>query len=123
MTYTLENSTNNLIKQLLIIENLYSEINIKKAVIICNNSSSEISKLVNILEEYDHSVSTIHSINKFIYNMDNKLLTISIDDFEINKEIFFCDSDIDTIFLINCKLNNEIYNLFSGKIIIFDLTL
>ena len=123
MSYTIENSSNNLVKQLLIIENLYSEINIKKALIICQNSYLEINNLVSILENYDHSVSTIKSINNFINNIDSKLLTISINDFEIYKEILFSDIDIDTIFAINCKLTNEIYNLFSGKIIVFDLTL
>ncbi len=123
MNSIIDNNNTNLVKQLLMIENLYSQINIRKALIICDNSSSEIDTLVKFLDEYDHSVSTIVSINKFINNDDNKLLTISVKDFEINKEIFLRDIYINTIFLINYKLNNTICNLFSEKIIVFDLTL
>lgn len=123
MLSSIEINRNKLVKQSFIIESLYGEINIKKALVICNKSDIEINKLANILDSYDHSVSTIDSINKFLNNEDSKLLIISSENFELYRDLFLSDSAIDTIFLINYKLNNNICDLFYEKIIVFDLTL
>jgi hypothetical protein len=108
-----------LIKQILIIETIYSHINIKKAVIINNNIDNE---FINLLKYFDHNVCTEKYINDFI-NYKKRLLIISYEFLENNLKYLLEDKYLDTIFCINnSHITETLLNKFKiNKIVIYNI--
>ena len=108
-----------LAKHITMIDIIYHERNISKALIICDKVNSN---FIEKLSEYNHNVSTLPTIDKFI-NSDRRLLVLSYAEFAEYKLDLFNDSLIDTIFLINIIISNENISNFKNRIVIYDLTL
>jgi hypothetical protein len=116
----LKNSTMDLkiIKQSYLIEKIYQEINIKKALIICNYITED---FINLLILNDHNICTVENFTKFL-NFEKRLLILTIENFKKYSIDIINDKYIDTLFLINYNITNKIIDTFKNKIIIYDLT-
>jgi hypothetical protein len=113
-----DSSITTIIKQSYLIEKIYQEINIKKALIICKDIKDE---LINLLILNDHNICTIENFKRF-QNFEKRLLILTIDNFKKYLIDIINDKYIDTLFLINYNINNKIINTFRNKIIIYNLT-
>ena len=103
-------------KQILMIDYIYQHINIKKALIICDSITELFLKKLNY---YNHNVSTIDNINKFINNT-RRLLVIDQTNFLKNTKMLSDDQYIDTIFIVNTELIINFSNYYKN-IIVFNI--
>ncbi len=126
MSYLIQNNYNldlysiQLLRYSCIIETIYQNINIKKAIIVLTNDI--IIQFSQLLKYLDHNVTYYKNLNQFLKNY-TRLLVINYFNFNQNIDLFLNDTILDTIFIIDNSNHSNIIDKFKIKknIIIFNL--